>query len=137
MTNESICLNQITNLRLFLKENFYSREEIIAQLIDQISNCFEVFSVNYEPSSQSIKIKIKITNMKKRFPNYEHDSIYYYEIMNSILSNVLNGNISLLNTLFNHSSYGLNNTSMNISSIPISGLYNITTLLDNIIIVNL
>lgn len=141
MTSNCTYLNQITNLRLFLKDNFYSREEIISQLLEQISNSFEVFTVTYEPAMQSIKIKIKITNMKKRFPNYEHSSIYYYEIMNQILINVLNSNMLLLNELFKHSKkyYGIDkNDYINIVNIPhISGLYNITTLLDNIIIINL
>lgn len=141
MINNHSYLNQITNLRLFLKDNFYSRQEIIDQIIQGISNSFEVFSINYDPSMQSIKIKIKITNMKKRYPYYEHTSIYYYEIMNQILLNIINSNINLLNQLFEQrkNNYSIDKSDLvNITNTSyISGLYNITTLLDNIIIINL
>lgn len=141
MTSNCAYLNQITNLRLFLKDNFYSRQEIINQITDAITNSFEVFSVNYEPYMQSIKIKIKITNMKKRYPYYEHSSMYYYEIMNQIILNTINSNKILLNQLYNQykNKYGITESDFaNITNTPyISGLYNITTLLDNIIIINL
>lgn len=137
-------LIRITNLRLFLKDNVYSRQEIIDQIIQSINNSFELFNVNYDPAMQSIKIKIKITNMKKRFPLYEHNSYYYYNIMNGILLDVFNRNQELLNTLYNMKKheYGLDigedSNVVDISMIPhISGLYNITTLLDNIIFINL
>lgn len=137
-------LIRITNLRLFLKDNVYSRQEIIDQIIQSINDSFELFNVNYDPAMQSIKIKIKITNMKKRFPFYEHNSYYYYNIMNGILLDVFNKNQELLNTLYNMKKheYGLDIGEdinvVNLNMIPhISGLYNITTLLDNIIFINL
>lgn len=135
-------LNQTTNLRLFLKENFYSREEIIQQLIDSISQCFETFTINYDPQIQSIRIKIKITNMKKRYPDYEHISTYYYSIMNNILTNVIMNNTDTINTIYNTSNKKYNSETspyyVDLSYLSyISSIYNVTTLLDNIVVINL
>lgn len=135
-------LNQTTNLRLFLKENFYSREDIIQKLVDSIDQYFESFSINYDPKIQSIKIKIKITNMKKRYPDYDHNSMYYYSIMNTILSNLINSNMNIINEKYMNNNKGYNlETSpyfVNLNYISyIPSLYNITTLLDNIVVINL
>lgn len=135
-------LNQTTNLRLFLKENFYSREDIIQQLISRIDQCFESFSINYEPQIQSIKIKIKITNMKKRYPDYDHNSIYYYEIMNKLISDLIMSNMDIINEAYNNSNKCYNGkyspyyVDLNYISY-VSSLYNITTLLDNIVVITL
>lgn len=135
-------LNQTTNLRLFLRENLYSREDVIQQLIDSIDQSFESFSINYDPQTQSIKIKIKITNMKKRYPDYEHNSIYYYGIMNNLISNLIMNNMNIINEAYINSSKEYNKQTspyyVDLNYISyVSSIYNVTTLLDNITVINL
>lgn len=135
-------LNQTTNLRLFLRENLYSREDVIQQLIDSIDQSFESFSINYDPQIQSIKVKIKITNMKKRYPDYEHNSIYYYGIMNNLISNLIMNNMNIINEAYTNSRKEYNKQTssyyVDLNYISyVSSIYNVTTLLDNIVVINL
>lgn len=141
MIQDCTYLNQTTNLRLFLHDTFYSREEVIGEILNTIPNYFDVFSINYIPDTRSIKIKIKKTNMKKNDSNYNHNTTYYYQIMNELFLNVFQSNWNFISNLLlaNMKKYSLRGDEMKyLSDInTISSVYNMTTLLDNVIIINL
>lgn len=141
MIQDCTYLNQTTNLRLFLHDTFYSREEIIQQIIDKIHCYFDVFSVQYIPEYRSIKIKIKKTNMKKNDSNYTHNTSYYYKIMNELFYDIFQTNWNFISNLLlaNLKKYSLRGDEMKyLSNInTLFSVYNMTTLLDNVIIINL
>lgn len=134
-------LNETKNIRLFLHDNFYSKGEIISQISEYIPLCFDVFSINYQPETQSFKIKIKKTNMKKNDSNYMHNTTYYYQVINTIFCNIFNSNIVLLQNLMatNAEKYNLHMNDINylLDRNLVSGVYNVTTLLDNVIVISL
>lgn len=109
---------QIKNIKLTMHNNFYT-SEVISFIISKIENSFDIFSIEYIPLEKRITFKLKKTNMKKIDPNYSHESLYYYNIFNNILSETIdiygNGIIS----------------KEDISDISI--LYNVVTQSDNIV----
>lgn len=141
MIQDCTYLNQTTKLRLFLHDNFYSREEVIKQILDRIPAYFDVFSVYYIPETRSIKIKIKKTNMKKNDSNYTHNTTYYYKIMNELFYSIFQSNWNFISNLLlaNLKKYSLRGDEMKYLSDlnTVFSLYNMTTLLDNVIIINL
>ena len=141
MTSNCNYLKETMKLRLLLHEQFYTTQEIIDQICILIEQYFDIFGINYEPTINSLKIKIKKTNMKKNDPCYTHNTSYYYNAMNEILFTVFQNNIHLLENIMlaNKLKYELNGTELSYlyNKSNISVLYNITTLLDNIIIINL
>lgn len=134
-------LNETHNLRLFLHDKIYVLQNIIEDFYNCIEETTKVFNINYTPCTKSFNVKIKKTDMKKRYGNYIHTNNYYYGITNGIFINVFNKNKQLIESLFNKykDSYNLNGTELKYlyNKDVVFGLYNITTLLDNIFVITL
>lgn len=134
-------LNDTKNLRLFLHNEFYTRPEILQQINELIPMYFDVFNINYSETFHSFKIKIKKTNMKKNDNSYTHDTSYYYKLVNCIFCTLFNNNIILIQQLLNENQikymFSENIIHYLLNPDSIFGIYNVTTLLDNILVINL
>ncbi|MGL5327859.1 MAG: hypothetical protein ACRDD7_01235 [Peptostreptococcaceae bacterium] len=137
---EHTYLKTITSLKFFLHENFYN-DQIINEISNFIPTKFETFNIIYSPETSSFKIKIKKTNMKKNDSSYEHSSLYYYELINLIFCTVFINHYQELNLLLerNKEKYNLESSDLSIllNTNTVFGIYNMTTLMDNVIVITI
>jgi len=130
----------ISNVRVMLYDNFYNNSENITNIINSILESFDLFSINYNNTNNSIELKIKKTNIRKNSA-FSHTATYYYTVFNPIFYNIFLNNKDILNQIIenNKQKYSLvgdelafllndNNTAL---------LFNITTISDNIVIIYL
>lgn len=66
-----------------LHKYFYSKPEIISELMNDITQHFPVFNIDYNELNKCIELKIKKTTMKK-LSSYECTSRYYYNTLTPI-----------------------------------------------------
>lgn len=115
-----------TNFRVLMyNKGYLNKPEYINTLIDIINKYISTMDVSYSTSDFTITVKIKKTAMKK-YPNFSHNVMYYYGIFNTIFREFVDG----LELYYD-------NSIPPIDSGEISGLYNLTCVSDNIIIVHL
>lgn len=129
LNEEQISLyDHIVELKKNLHQNFYPNH--IDELITDISSTLDLFNIEVDQDF-SIVLKIKKTSIK-RFDEYSHDSKFYYNIVNGLLLNFLQRNLSEISNNFTDMrvQYLINNNNINL-------FYNITTLGDNIICIYL
>lgn len=120
--------DRIVDAKLALHREFYPN--FIAELITDISSRLDLFNIEVGENFD-IQIKIKKTSTKK-FENYEHNSQYYYGILNNIILNFLMNHIfDIKNILSDKNISDL----ININNINL--FYSITTLGENIICIYL
>lgn len=137
-TNQFI-FNEVTNMRVFLHENFYSNEEILQEICNELSQNFNLFTIEYDMFKKTIQLKIKKTNMKKI--DDKQLSSYYYQVINAILVNYFikkyNHIAGLL--LSCKDKYNLTGNEVNYLRNPsvIYNFYYITLISDNIITIHL
>ena len=86
--------SKIFNVKQYFQSYVYSNEEFKENLVNYLSQNMELFCYNYTPTSLSLKIKK--TTLKKD-PEYKHESIYYYNIINQSLYQALQPIISTIN----------------------------------------
>lgn len=133
-------IEDIKNIKLFLHSFIYNKYNfpIINDILKQISMSFNLFNINYEDSNKSIQIKIKKTDMKKS-NSFTHDSQFYYSILNNIFCNIFTEHKDLLRKELANLKLDKNIYKLDLLTNPdmIGLIFNITTLLDNIIIIYL
>lgn len=129
LNNEQInTYDKIVDVKLALHREFYPN--YISELISDISNNIELFNIEVGENFE-ICLKIKKTSIKK-FENYEHNSSYYYQILDNIILNFLMNHIFDIKNILSDK-----NLSDLINRDNINLFYSVTTLGDNIIYVYL
>ena len=127
--------NRIVNIRGLLHQYIYTAE-FIEIIKNELQNNIELFSIHNE--GLIITLKIKKTILKKN-SDYEHDSLYYYNIINSILFKCIYDSIyhiaDIISCNTDISKENIISTLLDQNNIPI--LYNITALGDNIVVIYL
>lgn len=125
LNNEQInTYDKIVDVKLALHRDFYPN--FISELINDIANSIDLFNIEVSDNF-NINIKIKKTSIKK-FENYEHNSSYYYGILNNIIFRFLMNHIFEIKSILRN-----NELSDLINMDNINLFYNITVLGDNII----
>lgn len=126
----------LTDLRLLLRNKIYSNCEYADLLLENIQERFDCTSISFNSDVMNINIKIKKTAMK-RAEDYSHSVMYYYPLIQQALSSFLSDE-RIREELVNCDGNGKSDCSIyeNIQSNLLS-LFNATTLLDNIIVINL
>lgn len=125
----------ITELRLLLHTYFYNTQ-YIGDLVSLIMNTNIASNIyNYDANSRSITIKIKKTVLKK-MNNYTHTPDFYYGIFNNVFKIFLMNNSSALCNIAKNHGYEHCITNEFIDNCVL-GLYTITCLSDNIIVLYL
>lgn len=138
MINKMI-LNEIKNTRILLHNHFYINENNINDLINRISNNFNLFSIDYNPINKIIQLKIKKTNMKKIDSSDLLNS--YYRVINDIMVDYFINNYGTIGELMNtyKNEYNLNGNEItylnNINTVY--NFFHITIISDNIISIHL
>lgn len=130
--------NEIVNIRTLLHKYVYTND-FINIIANELQSSIELFSITID--SNIITLKIKKTILKKN-SDYQHDSLYYYQLINQILLNVYCNNMQYIydklytsGELDNHMINYITTELCNIFTIPL--LYNITALADNIVVLYL
>lgn len=132
-------IKRYTDFRLMLHNNIYN-EVNINVLINYLNQQFELFNAEYNDNEKKIELKIKKTNIKK-INNYSHSSTFYYSMINtaflsflrdpqisSQIRNILNSNNNEFYSVYQEFNTNPNN---------LSTLYNLSAILDNVIIIYL
>lgn len=127
-----------SSVRLMLHNHIYNNPDNINKLINHF-NIIDLFNIDYDSINKTLQLKIKKTNMKK-YPNYIHNVSFYYSIFNQILH-------SFLYEIYNQLEYVIDTEGVNygvacevnyiLDNRVISMIYNITTILDNIVFIHL
>lgn len=132
-------LNEIKNTRVLLHNYFYNEENIINDLIERISNNFNLFSIEFNPLTKVIQIKIKKTNMKK----IDNSDLlnFYYKMINSVMVDFFIHNYNMVGNLMSKYKNEYNLTGKEITYLNdinmIHNFYYITIISDNIISIHL
>lgn len=135
--NNELLLKEITNLRVLLHETFYINENNIQELLNDLTNNFSIFTIEYDPIKKIIQLKIKKTNMKKIEGSL---MAHYYHILNNVFMQYFIRkspeiwNLSLVNNDKYHIGSSIN---LLINPNTIHNLYSITLISDNIIRIHL
>jgi len=131
-------LEEAKNLKIFLHEHIYDANcgFILQQILKEISDNFNLFTLDYSNEQKNITMKIKKTDMKKT-QSFEHNSSFYYQIINNILCNVFSQNKMFIESTLNRCANLNINTKYLYNYNCISMIYNITTLSDNIVVIYL
>jgi hypothetical protein len=124
----SAAVNKLTDLRLQIRQKIYNNDDYVQLLLNDIQDVLDCTSIFYNKENVRIDIKIKKTSMKKN-DDYTHNVVYYYTLIEKAVSSFLeepeiNKELSDIENISEIKSYIL--FSMNI-----------TTLLDNLIRINL
>lgn len=141
LSKESIDhLKNIKNMKILLYSHFYNNQDNINQLLNDISNEFNLFNIEYHPENFSVKVKIKKTDIKKN-TQYQCTPEYYYQLFSNVFYNYFNKNKNNICNLINtyKLQYNLTDTSVDDLYNPnnLFLFYNITVISDNIIIIYL
>lgn len=123
-----------TELRLLLHKYFYNNINDINELMSIINGAIDTLSIDYNDESKSIAIKIKKTSMKRN-SNFTHNTDYYYPIFNEIFRQFFANNLRGIIEAAKTDHYNTDTLYNYISLIP--GIYNITCMSDNIVILYL
>lgn len=129
-------INQLAyKIRVLLHETIYTNNDTAIYLKTLLEES-DLFNVEYDSVNKLFNLKIKKTNMKKKY-DYKHDSLFYYSIINSIYTNFLHFirpqlEQSIIDKLNLRLTVG-NLISLNVVNL----LYNINAIADNIIVIKL
>lgn len=131
--------NEVKNTRILLHNHFYNEECNINDLINRISNNFNLFSIEFNPISKVIQLKIKKTNMKKIDSS---DLLnFYYKMINGIIVDFFIHNYNIVGNLMQKYKEEYNLTGNEITYLNnidmIHNFYYITIISDNIISIHL
>lgn len=136
--NKNMLLREITNTRLLLHDYIYNKMDLMQDLIQELDNNFNLFSIDYDINKKIIQFKIKKTNMKKINGNIQN---YYYPIINDIFVNFFHKNHDIIHNIIKmeREKYNLSGLELGLllDPITISGFYNIILISDNIIMLYL
>lgn len=136
--NKNMFLREITNTRLLLHDYIYNKMDLMQDLIQELDNNFNLFSIDYDINKKIIQFKIKKTNMKKINGNIQN---YYYPIINDIFVNFFHKNHDIIHNIIKmeREKYNLSGLELGLllDPITISGFYNIILISDNIIMLYL
>lgn len=136
--NKNMLLREITNTRLLLHDYIYNKMDLMQDLIQELDNSFNLFSIDYDINKKIIQFKIKKTNMKKINGNIQN---YYYPIINDIFVNFFHKNHDIIHNIIKmeREKYNLSGLELSLllDPITISGFYNIILISDNIIMLYL
>ena len=86
-------IQDLTKYRLFLRQKLYCKYEYMNLLIAIISKALDSNSVYYDYNSNSIRIKIKKSYMKKNGIDRNDIKYYYHDMGNIFYEFITNGNI--------------------------------------------
>lgn len=131
--------NEVKNTRILLHNHFYNEECIVNDLLNRISNNFNLFSIDFNPISKVIQIKIKKTNMKK----IDNSDLlnFYYKMINGIIVDFFIHNYNVVGNLMQKYKEEYNLTGNEITYLNnidmIHNFYYITIISDNIISIHL
>lgn len=98
--NYATDLQAYYKLRDFMMRNVYNSMDNINTIMNLIASKIDCLDISYDATRFTICINIKKTTMR-RAKGYNASSMYYYGVMNSVLSEFLNSNPSIINAL-NH-----------------------------------
>ena len=136
--NKNMLLREITNTRLLLHDYIYNKMDLMQDLIQELDNNFNLFSIDYDINKKIIQFKIKKTNMKKINGNIQN---YYYPIINDIFVKFFHKNHDIIHNIIKmeREKYNLSGLELGLllDPITISGFYNIILISDNIIMLYL
>lgn len=136
--NKNMLLREITNTRLLLHDYIYNKMDLMQNLIQELDNSFNLFSIDYDINKKIIQFKIKKTNMKKINGNIQN---YYYPIINDIFVKFFHKNHDIIHNIIKMEKEKYNLSGLELSllldPITISGFYNIILISDNIIMLYL
>lgn len=136
--NKNMLLREIANTRLLLHDYIYNKMDLMHDLIQELDNNFNLFSIDYDINKKIIQFKIKKTNMKKINGNIQN---YYYPIINDIFVKFFHKNYDILHNIIKmeREKYNLSGLEVGLllDPITISGFYNIILISDNIIMLYL
>ncbi len=124
---------KIKTLKLLLHKYFYNPNNL-QPLINSFQNEFDLFSIDYDNTTKIIQIKIKKTNMKK-IQNYSHSSLFYYSIINPLITNFLSNYCFEVIKVCSPDEYHELESLYDPHNVSL--LYNITVIGDNIINIQL
>lgn len=136
--NKILTANKI---RMLFSNTLYNNENLIKDLLGVLEGTFSCFTIEYNTITKSIFIKIRKTDMKKNLSLFQHASEFYYNYINECLYNIFMKYYDLLNIIMrdNATRFELTLDDMIFFSNKnnMSLLYNVTALMDNIIMINL
>lgn len=125
------------NLRILLHKYVYSIQGNLLRFnsILEQSDIFNI--VDFNEKGVFYNIKIKKTNIKKKY-NFSHNSLFYYSVINDMFRTFLLENISIITQALNNNEFDLTfDNIMNIINNNIQCLYDITVIADNAILIKL
>lgn len=122
----------IADVRIYLRQNFYTNGENINKLIEILYMALPILNINFDPNNLSLTIKIRKGEIKKAYPNFIHNSLFYYNILNKALMTLFKST-GIIDSIVESNSQ-LQNFFSNINNIQL--LYNLITESDNIIMIN-
>lgn len=139
MSVNRMILNEIKNTRVLLHNHFYNNEVNINDLINRISNNFNLFSIDFNPINKVVQLKIKKTNMKMIDSSDLLNS--YYKVINEIMVEYFINNYSIIGHLMNiyKEEYNLvGNEITYLNNInTVNNFFHITIISDNVISIHL
>lgn len=132
--------NHINALRIIMHNEVYSKDGVIDTLIYNLSkNCNFIANYNYDSDRRSIEIKVRKSNLKKD-SSYIHNTEYYYGLINDGFVDFISSH-EVKGMLYDYikSNEDIKETyeSLINKSIPANLMYNMTSILDNIIFIYL
>lgn len=132
----SSLMQQTMKIRMFLRNNVYSEYPlVINSLLSAISNNFNLFNIHYNIYEFKIELKIKKTDMKKN-SQFRHDVSFYYTVLNQIFFDALKPILINNKVIEKAKNENVDLTILNYVD-NMSLIYQVTTLVDNILIITL
>lgn len=130
--------HSITDLRLMMRETIYNNSEFIGLLLENIERHLDCTSISFDEDKMEVNIKIKKTAMKKA-ENYSHSVMYYYPLIcNALVSFFSDARIrDELKEQDNETDDSECPTTYKQVVANILCLFNATTLMDNVIVIQL
>ena len=128
-------LSNLTELRLLYHQYLYSDISNIELLKSIIMQNIDILSCDYDNTKNTISIRIKKTSMKKN-SNFEHSTIYYYNIFNNIFRHFMMSTMCIIDPILKDTKYGSIDYILK-NAINVNTMYNLTCISDNIIIIYL
>lgn len=126
-------------IRILLHNTLYNDDRLMESFLGLIRN-LDLFSVEYNKLEKTLKLKIKKTNIKKSYNDFEHCCIFYYDIFNDLFLRFFSDHIEALQNIFvmYGLQYNINFSANYLLDINIIRLiYRIVSILDNVLIIYL
>lgn len=136
--SKPLTLEQLYDIRLALHDSIYTDFNKVNNIIDRLSD-LDLFNVEYYPNERIIVLKIKKTNIKKKYNNYSHDLFFYNDnIIQPVINRVfIQYADDITAAMQNKKSLVGLTSNVIIETNNANAVYRISTLLDNMVVINL